>query len=49
MWQEHIDRKKSPENRFYLPGPGKYEGKHYMKDDPSFAAPKFQQAARPLN
>lgn len=32
-----------------MPGPGQYEGKNYMRDEPSFAVHKFQQTARPLN
>lgn len=49
IWQSHIDVKKAPESKFYLPGPGAYEGKSYIRDEPSFAVHKFQQTARPFN
>lgn len=49
IWQSHIDVKKAPESKFYLPGPGAYEGKNYIRDEPSFAVHKFQQTARPFN
>lgn len=32
-----------------MPGPGSYNGKNYIQDEPSFAVHKFQQTARPLN
>ena len=34
---------------FQLPGPGAYEAKNFMQEDPSFPAGYFQRTVRPFN
>lgn len=41
MWESHVQQRTAPEAKFYLPGPGQYESKHYMRDDPSFGTAGF--------
>lgn len=41
MWLRHMENKKAPSAQFYLPGPGQYESKHYIRDDHSFPVHKF--------
>ena len=48
IWKNHIEVQKDPNNKFVYPGPGYYEGKHFIKDEPSFKTAKFQHAVRPM-
>lgn len=50
MWLNHMEARKSPQARFFLPGPGDYNFNiSYMKDCPSKGANTFSRAERPLN
>lgn len=50
IWNSHIEHKrKMPTNKFEMPGPGTYETKAYIQEDPSFWVYSFQKEERPLN
>ena len=49
IWTGHIDKQKDPDSKWVYPGPGSYEGKHFMRDHPTFQAGKFTKTVRPLN
>ena len=49
IWQGAQKERSPPLSKHVMPGPGTYNGKNYIQDEPSFAVHKFQQTARPLN
>ena len=49
MWDKRQSIKRDPSVQFHMPGPGHYETKDFMHNEPSFNAPRFSKATRPLN